>query len=139
MSQRNFRMRLRCSYDGEENAVRSLEVEHLADGRWQALDLGIRSPGFEIFVYALFTCQHMYFRTNCAERSLILDSATGEILVGADSQWVLDAVQISFSGRLRGGSAGREDIDYIVSRMKQCPVSANLREVAAAESSIELR
>ena len=137
-SQHDFHMRLRCRYEGDENKVATLEVEHLVDGEWQALDLGISSPGFEVFVYAVFTCQHTYFRTNCAERGLVLDSAEGSILVGTDSDWVMDAMKVRISARLRGGAARPEDIDYIVARMRQCPVSSNIREVAAAESSIEL-
>lgn len=139
MSQRNFQMRLRCRYEGEENKVAALDVEHLVDGRWQALDLGIGSPGFDIFVYAVLTCQHTYFRTNCAERGLVLDSAEGSILIGTDADWEMDTLQVRISASLRSGAVRPGDIDYIVARMKQCPVSSNIREVPGAESSIELR
>ena len=50
--------------------VADLDVEHMAGGQWEAFDLGVTSPGFEIFVYAVFACQHMYMRVNCAERGL---------------------------------------------------------------------
>jgi len=131
-------MRLRCSYEGSDNKVSRLEVEHLVDGAWLALDLGILSAGFDIFVYAVLTCQHMYFRVNCAERGLVLDSAEGRVRIGAGADWGIDTLRVSFSGRLASGAPRPEDIDYIVARMKQCPVSRNLRDVPGAQSSIEL-
>ena len=72
MSERNFNMRLKSTYEGDTNTIASLEVEHRVKGEWQPLDLGIASPGFDIFVYAIFACQHRFFRVNCAERKLVL-------------------------------------------------------------------
>jgi hypothetical protein len=137
MSKRNFQMRLRCSYEGSENKIATLEVEQRAGGHWQALDLGIGSPGFDIFVYAVLTCQHTYFRVNCAERGLRLESARGSIRVGAGEDWRMDALEVEFSGQLASGSPAQEDIDYIVSRMSQCPASKNLRDIADARSHID--
>ena len=77
MSERTFNMRLKSTYEGTTNTIASLAVEHRVKEEWQPLDLGITSPGFDIFVYAVFTCQHLYFRSNCAERKLLLDSAEG--------------------------------------------------------------
>jgi len=131
-------MRLRCSYESSDNKVSRLEVEHLVDAEWQALDLGIMSAGFDIFVYAVLTCQHMYFRANCAERGLVLASAEGSVRIGTGADWQIDTLRVSFSGRLSSGTPRPEDIDYIVARMKQCPVSRNLRDVPGAQSSIEL-
>jgi hypothetical protein len=138
VSERNFDMRLRCRYEGNDNKVSRLEVERLVEGEWRVLELGIMSAGFDIFVYSVLTCQHMYFRVNCAERGLVLDSAEGSVHIGTDADWKIDTLVVSFSGRLGSGAARPEDIDYIVARMKQCPVSRNLREVPGAESSIEL-
>jgi len=138
VSQRNFDMRLRCRYEGNDNKVSRLEVERLVDGEWQALDLGIMSAGFDIFVYSVLTCQHMYFRVNCAERGLVLDSAEGSVRIGTDADWKIDTLVVNFAGGLSSGTPRPEDIDYIVARMKQCPVSRNLREVPGAQSSIEL-
>jgi hypothetical protein len=138
MSERNFHLRLSCAYEGDENRPTALHVEHLVDGEWCPLDLTTASPGFEIFVYAVFTCQHMYFRVNCAERGLLLDSAEGSIDVGADEDWRLDALQLRFTGRLRRGKPVPGDIDAIVSRMRQCPVSSNLRDVPGAQTSVTL-
>ncbi len=116
----------------------ALTVEHEVNGEWQPLDLGLASPGFDIFVYAVFACQHMYFRVNCAERGLVLNSADGSIVIGADQDWNMENLQVHFSGQLGSGRASPDDIDYIVSRMKQCPVSKNIREVPAAKSTVIL-
>ncbi len=50
----------------------------------------------------------------------------------------METLQVHFSGQLGSGRASADDIDYIVSRMKQCPVSRNLRETFSAESTITL-
>jgi uncharacterized OsmC-like protein len=138
MSARNFHMRLQCRYEGSDNGVAELGVEQRVGDRWQPLELGVRSPGFDIFVYAVLTCQHMYFRVNCAERGLQLDSAEGYIEVGATDDWTIDALTVKFNGRLAGGTPSEENIAYIVARMQQCPVSRNLRAVSGALTSVEL-
>jgi hypothetical protein len=138
MNKRNFSMRLKSTYEGKTNAVASLEVEHKVKGQWQPLDLGLASPGFDIFVYSIFTCQHRFFRVNCAERGLLLNSADGTIVIGADQDWNMETLQIHFSGQLGSGQPSPDDIDYIVARMKQCPVSRNLREVPDTESTVIL-
>jgi hypothetical protein len=138
VSERNFSMRLNSTYEENTNAIAVLQVEHRIDGEWQPLDLGLASPGFDIFVYAVFTCQHMYFRVNCAERGLVLNSAEGGIIIGADKDWNMETLQVHFSGRLRSGQASTDDIDYIVSRMQQCPVSRNIREAPDAETTVVL-
>jgi hypothetical protein len=131
-------MRMQCAYSGDDNTVAGLAVEHGVEGVWKPLDLGVTAPGFEIFVYAVFTCQHLYFRVNCAERGLLLDTATGSIEVGADADWNLDVLQVRFAGRLRGGRVSGDDIDYIVARMKQCPVSRNMCAVPGAVTTVIL-
>ena len=138
MSERNFNMRLKSTYEGDTNTIASLEVEHRVKGEWQPLDLGIASPGFDIFVYAIFACQHRFFRVNCAERKLVLNSAEGSIVIGADKSWNMEILKVHFSGQLGSGQVSPGDIDYIVSRMQQCPVSLNIREVPDTESTITL-
>lgn len=138
MSERNFNMRMRTTYEGTSNAIEKIEVDHMVDNEWRPLDLGLTSPGFDIFVYAVFTCQHMYFRVNCAERSLELESSEGSIVIGADHDWNMDTLQVDFSAKLRSGQASTDDIDYIVSRMQQCPVSTNLREVSNTRAAVTL-
>ncbi len=138
MSERTFSMRMQCTYEGDTNTIIGLDVEHRVEGQWQPLALGLTAPGFDIFVYAVFTCQHLYFRTNCAERGLLLNSAEGSIVVGADADWNMESLQVHFSGQLRSGQASRDDIDYILARMKQCPVSRNLREIPDNRSTVIL-
>ena len=138
MSVRNFEMRMKCSYTGSGNDLASLSVEHSVNGEWENFDLQITSPGFEIFVYAIFTCQHMYMRVNSAERGLQLASSEGKISVGADENWNLDTLIVKFSVTAASGTANQDDIDYIISRMKLCPVSKNIREVSGAETTITL-
>jgi len=138
VSERNFSMRLKSTYEEDTNIIAGLAVEHRVEGQWQPLDLGLASPGFDIFVYAVFTCQHMYFRVNCAERGLVLNSADGSITIGADKDWNMETLQVNFSGQLGSGQASPDDIDYIVSRMQQCPVSRNIREVPGAEATVIL-
>jgi hypothetical protein len=138
MSERDFSMRLNSTYEGNTNAIARLEVEHKVGDNWQPLDLGLASPGFDIFVYAVLTCQHMYFRVNCAERGLVLNNAAGSIAVGADRDWKLESLQVHFSGQLDAGQASPGDIDYIVSRMKQCPVSRNIQEIPDAKTTVTL-
>jgi hypothetical protein len=131
-------MRLKCGYSGSSNDIAELDVEHMVNGQWEEFDLCVTSPGFEIFVYAIFTCQHMYMRVNCAERCLQLASIEGNIAVSADEAWNLETLQVAFSGKLARGAADQEDIEYIISRMKQCPVSQNIREVPGAETILTL-
>jgi hypothetical protein len=86
----------------------------------------------------VFTCQHRFFHVNCAERKLVLNSAEGNIVIGADKDWNMETLQVHFSGQLGSGQASPDDIDYIVSRMQQCPVSRNIREVPDTESTVTL-
>ena len=138
MSERNFNMRLKSTYEGHNNVIASLEVEHRVKGEWQPLDLSIASPGFDIFVYAIFACQHRFFRVNCAERKLVLNSAAGNIVIGAGKDWNMETLQVHFTGQLGSGQASTDDIDYIIARMQQCPVSINIREVPDTESTVTL-
>ena len=138
MSDRHINMRLDCTYAGEENSIAGLEVEHQIEGEWQSLELGVTSPGFDVFIYSLLHCQHTYFRLNCAERGLIQGSATGSIHVSTDEDWNMLEMQVQMSGQLVSGTASQDDIDYIVGRMRQCPASRNIREPAAARTTISL-
>lgn len=138
MSARTFHMRMQCRYEGSDNSVAGLSVEQRVEGQWQPLDLGLRSPGFDIFVYAVFTCQHMYFRVNCAERGLQLAASEGSIDIQAADNWSIESLSVKFSGRLAGGRPAADDVDYIAARMRQCPVSRNLRDLPAAATTVEL-
>jgi len=138
MSERHFQMRLSCRYQDPDNTVADLQVEHLDKDEWKPLDLHPGAPGFQIFVYAIFTCQHLYMRTNCAERGIALESAEGRIHVAAGHDWTMDRLHVAFDARVRSGEPSEADLDHIVSRMRQCPASINLREVADAETVLRL-
>ena len=135
MSEHLFHLRLSCRYDTDNKPV-GLVVEALDNEQWQPLLLDTMTPGFLVYVYAIFTCQHLYLRTNSSERQLLLASATGEINVNADDEWTLQTVSIKFNVTLANGTAGREDVEYIISRMKQCPVSKNLPASASVDTNV---
>ncbi len=135
---RHINMRLKCRYEGEKNTISRLEVEHEIDSEWKVLDLDVTTPGFDVFVYAMFHCQHTYFRINCAERGLLLDSAEGDIKVSTDKDWNLLDMKVNFTGELESGQASQADIDFIVARMQQCPVSRNVNTPASAHTGISL-
>ena len=75
MSQHDFHLRLSCHYKDPDNTIDVLDVEVLTGDGWQALDLNPLSPGFLLFVYTMFHCQHTYMRLNCAERNLMINSS----------------------------------------------------------------
>jgi hypothetical protein len=129
MSERNFHMRLSCRYEGSENDIVDLKVQVFEEGEWQDFELNVNTAGFLVFVYAVFACQHLYLRTNAAERRLRIDSATGSIHMMSTEDWDLKRLQVSFDVKLGSGRAAKEDVDYIIGRMKQCPVSRNIRDI----------
>jgi len=124
-----FQMILRCSYAGEENDTNQLTVEHLVEGEWQELDLSTSSPGFDIFLYAILTCQHMYFKNNAAEYGLVMSSSEGLITVIADENRDIQSLHVDFKGKLKKGVADTEIVNSIAARMNLCPVSINLKDI----------
>ncbi|MBT8126846.1 MAG: hypothetical protein HKP12_00820 [Gammaproteobacteria bacterium] len=126
MTRHIFNLRLSATYESSENDVATLEVQALSEDGWEPLDLNITTPGFLVYVYSLFTCQHLFLRTNSTERDLVLASSRGEILVETSEDWHLENVDVKFDVNLVSGDAKEDNIDYIISRMKQCPVSKNL-------------
>ena len=138
MSQHKFHLRLSCRYKDPDNTIDTLAVEVLTGDGWQPLDLNPQSPGFLLFVYTLFHCQHTFMRVNCAERRLMLESAEGGIDVVASEEWVLEQLHIDFSGKLKSGSPTGGDIDYITDRMRHCPVSMNIKTVADSRTVLRL-
>lgn len=136
MTDRIFEMRLSCNYTGDENDIKELEVELFGDGMWRAFELGTQSPGFLVFTYAVFTCQHRMFRVHAARQALLLDSAHGSIHVTTDHDWKIKTLQVEFEGKVLTGKAGQESIDVITSAMKSCPVSVNLIDIAEESTTI---
>ncbi len=129
MNKFTFQMLLHCHYTGDENNIDQLHIEHLVEDNWQELDLNTSTPGFDIFMYAILTCQHTYFRVNAAKYGLILDSSEGLITVMADKHHSIETLNVEFKGKLKNGSVTKEAVDSIVARMGLCPVSINLKDI----------
>jgi hypothetical protein len=126
MTDKHFHLRLHCNYETEKNDVSHLVVEIWLEDEWKTLHLSVKSPGFLLLVYGLFSCQHLYMRSNCAERNLILDSASGELKLTAGEFWNIQNVDVTFNVKLKSGRPSDDDIAYIIDRMGHCPVSVNL-------------
>lgn len=129
MNDLTFQMLLHSDYIDDDNNIDQLHVEHLVDDNWQELDLNIYSPGFDIFMYAILTCQHTYFKNNAAKYGLVLDSSEGLITVIADKHRSIDTLNVEFKGKLKKGDATEDIVDSITARMGLCPVSINLRDI----------
>ncbi|MDA3870532.1 MAG: AF1514 family protein [Gammaproteobacteria bacterium] len=136
MTDRHFHLRLSCNYESKDNNVTDLAVEILLDGEWKTLHLNVKSPGFLLLVYGLFSCQHLYMRTNSAERNLVLESATGELKLSADEFWAIKSVAVNFNAKLKSGRPSDDDIAYIIDRMGHCPVSTNIPANIDKKSSV---
>jgi hypothetical protein len=124
-----FQLLLHSSYLNDNNDIDELHVEHLVDDNWEKLDLNIYSLGFDIFMYAILNCQHMYFRNNAAKYGLVLESSEGLITVIADKHRSIETLNIEFKGKLKKGEPTKGIVDSITARMELCPVSINLRDI----------
>lgn len=138
MDNHDFRMRLFARYRDSDNAIADLRVEVLTDSGWEPLVLDTRTAGFLLFVYTIFTCHHMYLRTNCAERGLVLESSTGTIELLADADWHIRKLHVDFSVVLESGVPGSGDAADIAGRMGQCPVSRNLASIPDVRVELQL-
>jgi hypothetical protein len=141
MTTKQFHLRLKASYQGSENTLDDLTVEIFNQdegdaGAWEALDLNIRSAGFLLFINGLFSCQHLYMRSNSAECNLQLASASGELFVETSEDWEITQAQVSFVATLKSGEVSDEDLDYIIDRMHHCPVSSNLPKHVLLQVSV---
>lgn len=139
MTEMTFQMRLHCEYTGEKNAVERLTVEHCVDNRWHKLDLDTGSPGFDIFIYSILTCQHMYFRANATESGLSLSACDGHITITTDADRNIQAMRVGFTGKLKSGDVTQEKMAFIAQRMEQCPVSINLKKIDDRETSVRFQ
>lgn len=136
MNDRHFRIQLYCTYKDSNNDIDELNIEMLQDEEWQTLNLNIRSPGFILFINGLLSCQHLYMRANCAERNLVIESTKGNMSLIAGEYWEIKDTNIDFHVKLKSGMPTQDDLDYILGRMKHCPVSTNLPEDIRINSSI---
>jgi len=137
MSKHIFNLRMTVDYGPTENEIASLQVDVLNENEWETLELNTTTPGFLIFVYSIFTCQHMFLRTNATERKLAFKSSRAELLVETSEDWLLEKVYVKFIVKLSAGEANDDDTDYIVSRMQHCPVSKNLPQGIDIDTSVE--
>lgn len=129
MDSRKFQIRLSCSYIDPDNTVDELMIETLLDDVWQPLVIDLNAPGFQIFIYGLFSCQHRYFRVNAAEKGLSLASSKAHMTIHTDEDWNIELLHVDFLGLLKQGEASQSDVDYITERMGYCPVSCNLKNI----------
>jgi uncharacterized protein YdcH (DUF465 family) len=129
MNDLTFQMLLHCHYTGDENNIEQLHVEHLVENNWQKLSINNSSPGFDIFMYAILTCQHMYFRNNAAEYDLVMESSEGLITVITDKHRNIQTLNVEFTGKLKKGKVTKDKVDSITARMALCPVSINLKDI----------
>lgn len=136
MTDRYFHLRLKCTYKDTDNVINDLWVEVNNDNKWEELELNNRSPGFLLFISGLFSCQHLYMRTNSAERNLVLESASGEMKIIAGEFWNIKDATITFNAQLKSGTPTEDDINYITDRMLYCPVSSNLPENLKINNSV---
>jgi uncharacterized OsmC-like protein len=136
MNERRFRLRLSCRYEDPDNSVADIAVEVLGDEGWETLDVNVHTPGFLLLVYTILSCQHRYLRMNCAEKRFRLESARGSIDLLASEDWVIRSLHIRFDLHLGSGAPTPEDLDYIVGRMEQCPVSKNLKAIPDSRTEI---
>jgi uncharacterized OsmC-like protein len=136
MSKHNFHLRLNCTYESSENKISVLDVEVSTEDGWQPLELSEASPGFLIYAYSIFTCQHTYMRLNAGENGLIIDSAEGELKLQASEEWLLESIDVAFDVKLKSGTVTDEKTALIIERMKQCPVSLNLPTHVAVNTTM---
>lgn len=130
---------MQCRYEGDKNHIAEMSVQQKDDsGAFQPLEINNRSAGFLIFVYSLFSCQHLYMFTNAAEHGLILDHATGFLDLSATENWMLTDLRVRFEAKLKSGTPSQSDIETIQTRMNQCPVSRNIHPSGAHESKLVL-
>ena len=136
MNDLTFQMLLQCNYTNDENDIEQLNVEHLVDDSWQELTLSTDTPGFDIFMYAILTCQHMFFRNNAAEYGLVLDSSEGLMTIIADEHRSIQSLHVDFKGKVKKGVANADMVDSIIARMNLCPVSINLKDILDRKTTV---
>lgn len=136
MNMKTFELRLQSLYQGPENGIRRMAVQLRRGVSWDPFEINNLSPGFEIYCYAMLTCQHTFFRLNCAERGLLLSRTDGEVTLVTDEDWHLQSVAARMQASLQSGQPNDDDVAYIQSRMLACPVSKNLPEGVDAKAEV---
>lgn len=90
-----------------------------------------------ICICGFYLSAHVYADQLCGTRAAV-KGARGNIVLGADTDWNINTLQLTFTGELADGQADPDDIEYITGRMQQCPVSRNMREIKTAETTLTL-
>jgi len=129
MQERNFHLRSRAVHEGEANDLVSLEMEIELESGWEAVALGLKSPPFRAFVCTALMCQHAYLRMNAAERGLTCSRAEAEFWMNTDDFFVKE-IRAAFKLVVTRGTPSAEDLAFISERMRDCPISRNLADVA---------
>jgi len=138
MSAREFRMKLSCTYTEDNNTVDQLSVQHLVEQDWVDFELGLRTAGFDIFMYAVLTCQHTYMRLNAAEQGVQLQLCEGSLHIAAGEDWNIERLDVKFTVQAAAAPAA-DTVDYIIERMQRCPVSVNLQHSINCDTRLEFR
>ncbi len=136
MNDLTFQMLLHSHYTGDENDIDQLHVEHLVDDEWQELDLNIYTPGFDVFIYAIISCQHMYFRNNAAEYGLVMESSEALITIIADEHRSIHSLHSEFKGKLKKGTPDVDILNSITARVGLCPATINLKDISDKNISV---
>lgn len=129
MSDLTFQMLLQSHYTGDDNNIEKIHAEHLVDDNWQEFNINNNTPGFDTFMYAIISCQHMFFRMNAAEYGLVMDSSEGLITIITNEHRSIDTLNVEFKGKLTKGTITSDAVDSIAARMALCPVSINLKDI----------
>ena len=144
MIARKFQFRMRSEYQTVEdnaisNKVSKLVFEHLVNQQWQEYDPRNFAGGFLVLLYAILNCQHTYFRANATEQGIGLNSCEGSLIAETNADWELLSMHINFDAKLAAGNPTQKDSEYIVDRMRQCPVSVNLKSIPDLKTTINFK
>lgn len=123
---RTFEFRLNSTHTARDNSLSTLHVEYLTNADWQPFDLNIETRGFLIFGYSCFICQHTYLRMNATELGLSIAFVDGKFQLTTSNDWIVSSVTADFDLYLVDGVIDRDGTQYLINRMKGCPVSRNL-------------
>ena len=124
---RTFRFRLNSTHIDPGNAVATLHVEQWTEEAWHPFNLGIQTPGFLIFSYSCFICQHTSLRINAAEFGLPLAFMSGTFSLSTTQSWKIQSIHTDFEVYLNADTMPDvEDHNELIRRINHCPVSRNL-------------
>jgi hypothetical protein len=136
MNQRLFHLRSRAIHEGGSNDLVKLDLEIETEGAWQRVHLTTTLPPFRAFVCTALMCQHTHLRMNATERGLLVSEARGELWMKTEDWFVRD-LKAHFELTLQSGVASADDLAFISTRMRDCPVSRNIPN-ATKETTLEL-